>query len=96
LHGIDLGLVRTLLVFRRVAARSFSFDPLTGIPGRDRKALEERQRQRKETLVNALREGSLELVEIRRQTLAWRDVLGRAIEDAHRKLARLRAEAGLV
>jgi DNA-binding helix-hairpin-helix protein with protein kinase domain len=37
IHGIDLSLVRGLLVFRRVATRAFDFDPDIGVPGRDRR-----------------------------------------------------------
>jgi DNA-binding helix-hairpin-helix protein with protein kinase domain len=91
---IDLGLVKGLLLFKGVATRSFKFDPVTGIPGRDRKALEDGQSKRREQLVRELQGGALELAELRRQALTWRDVLGRGLDEAHRRLAQLRAEAG--
>jgi DNA-binding helix-hairpin-helix protein with protein kinase domain len=75
--GIDLGLVRGLLLFKGVATRAFSFDPVAGIPGKDRKALEGSQHRRRVELLKTLQAGPLELAELRRQTLAWRDVLGR-------------------
>lgn len=81
--SIDLGLVRGLLLFKGVATRSFQFDPVTGIPGRDRKALADRQEQRRSALVATLREGPVELAEVRRQTLTSRETLARAILDAH-------------
>jgi DNA-binding helix-hairpin-helix protein with protein kinase domain len=93
IRGIDLDLVRGLLLFKGVATRAFTFDPVTGIPGKDRKSLEESQARRRTALVKTLQAGPLELAELRRQALAWRDVLGRAIEDSHRRLARVRAEA---
>jgi DNA-binding helix-hairpin-helix protein with protein kinase domain len=95
IHGIDLGLVRSLLLFKAVATRAFTFDPVTGIPGKDRRALADRQAKRREELSKAFQAGPLELAELRRQTLASRDVLGRALEEAHRRLAQLRANAGL-
>jgi hypothetical protein len=67
---------------------------VTGIPGKDRKALEDWQRRRRAALLATLQSGPLFLAEQRRQTLAWRDALGRGLADAHLKLARLRAEAG--
>jgi DNA-binding helix-hairpin-helix protein with protein kinase domain len=86
---IDLDLVRTLLLFRAAATRAHRFDPVTGIPGKDRKALEERQARRRSALLATLQSGPLFLAELRRQTLVWRDVLGRALADAHRRLAGL-------
>ena len=94
IRGIDLELVRALLLFKGVTTRAFAFDPVTGIPGKDRKALEESQSRRKAALLAALRSGPLFLAESRRQTLAWRDALGRGLADAHLRLARLRAEVG--
>jgi DNA-binding helix-hairpin-helix protein with protein kinase domain len=90
---IDLGLVRGLLLFKGVATRSFTFDLVTGIPGRDRKALEDAQAQRRQKIVNELQGGALELAELRRQALSWRDVLGRGLDAAHRRLAELRRDA---
>jgi DNA-binding helix-hairpin-helix protein with protein kinase domain len=95
IRGIDLGLVRGLLLFKGVAVRALDFDPVTGIPGRERKALDEAQARRRDPLLLTLQRGPLELAELRRQTLAWRDVLGRALDEARRKLAQLRAEARL-
>jgi DNA-binding helix-hairpin-helix protein with protein kinase domain len=92
IHGIDLGLVRSLLLFKACATRSLRFDPVTGIPGKDRKALADRQARRREELSKALQAGPLELAELRRQTLAWRDVLGRALEENRRRLAQLGAD----
>ena len=90
---IDLDLVKGLLLFKGVATRAFTFDPVTGIPGRDRKALEESQRRRTEALLRVLQAGPLELAELRRQILSWREVLGRGLDDAHRRVARLRGAA---
>jgi len=90
---IDLDLVRGLLIFRRGVARAYAFDPVTGIPGKDRKALEAWQGRRRAALLETLQSGPLFLAEVRRQTLAWRDLLGRALADTHHKLALLRAEA---
>ncbi|HUL75892.1 MAG TPA: hypothetical protein VL691_01405 [Vicinamibacteria bacterium] len=95
IRGIDLGLVRGLLLFRGVAVRAFDFNPETGIPGKDRKALDDTQRQRRETLLRTLQAGALDLAELRRQALAWREVLSRGLDEAHRRLAQLRAEARL-
>lgn len=92
IRHIDLELVRALLLFKVAAARSFAFDPVTGIPGKDRKALEDWQARRRAALLATLQSGPLFLAEERRQALAWRDTLGRALADAHLKLARLRAE----
>jgi DNA-binding helix-hairpin-helix protein with protein kinase domain len=89
---IDLDLVRGLLLFKAAATRAFTFDPVTCIPGRDRKALEEWQARRRAALLATLQSGPLFLAEQRRQTLAWRDMLGRSLADAHRRLALLRAE----
>lgn len=92
--SIDLGLVRGLLLFKGVATRSFEFDPVTGIPGRDRKALADRQAERKGALLKTLQDGAVELAEVRRQTLAWRETLGHAIANTHRELADLREGFG--
>jgi hypothetical protein len=89
IRGIDLGLVRGLLLFKGVATRAFTFDPVTGIPGKDRRALEESQGRRRAALLATLQSGPLFLAELRRQTLAWRDVLGRGLAEAHRRLAGL-------
>ena len=91
---IDLALVRGLLLFRAATARTLAFDPVTGIPGKDRKALEDWQARRRAALLATLQSGPLFLAEQRRQTLAWRDGLGRGLADAHLRLARLRAKAG--
>jgi DNA-binding helix-hairpin-helix protein with protein kinase domain len=93
LRGIDLGLVKALLLYKGVATRAFRFDPVIGIPGRERKALADRQARRRAELVKALQSGALELAEIRRQTLAWRDVLSRALDEQRRRLGDLRAHA---
>ena len=90
--GVDLGLVKSLLLFKGLATRSFRFDSVTGIPGKDRKALGDAQRVRREELLKKLQAGPLQLAEVRRQTLAWRDVIGRALADVHRQTARFRAE----
>jgi DNA-binding helix-hairpin-helix protein with protein kinase domain len=86
IHGIDLGLLRGLLLFKGVATRAFKFDPLTGIPGRERRVLEESQSRRREALVKRLQAGPHDLAEARRQTLAWRDVLGRGLAESYRQL----------
>ena len=91
---IDLALVRGLLLFRAATTRTFAFDPVTGIPGKDRKTLEDWQARRRAALLAKLQSGPLFLAEQRRQTLAWRDGLGRGLADARLRLARLRAEAG--
>jgi len=57
IRGIDLGLVRSLLLFKGVATRAFNFDPVAGIPGKDRKSLEERQCRRRTELLKALQAG---------------------------------------
>jgi DNA-binding helix-hairpin-helix protein with protein kinase domain len=93
IRHIDLDLVRALLLFKGVAARAFRFDPVTGIPGRDRKTLEEKQARRRAALLGKLQSGPLFLVEARRQALLWRDVLSRGLENAHRQLYAVRAEA---
>jgi DNA-binding helix-hairpin-helix protein with protein kinase domain len=90
---VDLDLVRELLLFKVATTRTYVFDPVTGIPGKDRKALEDRQRRRRAALLATLQSGPLFLAEQRRQTLAWRDALGRGLADAHLKLSELRAEA---
>ena len=91
IRRIDLELVRGLLLFKAAATRAFAFDPVTAIPGRDRKALEDGQARRRAALLATLQSGPLFLAEQRRQALAWRDGLGRGLADAHLKLARLRA-----
>jgi DNA-binding helix-hairpin-helix protein with protein kinase domain len=91
IRRIDLDLVRGLLLFKAVATRAFAFDPATGIPGKDRKALEESQARRRSALLAKVQSGPLFLAELRRQTLAWRDVLGPALAEANLELARLRA-----
>jgi DNA-binding helix-hairpin-helix protein with protein kinase domain len=90
---VDLDLVRELLIFKVAASRAYVFDPVTGIPGKDRKALEDWQRRRRASLLAKLQSGPLFLAESRRQALVWRDVLGGGLADAHRKLAQLRAGA---
>ncbi len=91
--NIDLDLVRSLLLFKVATTRTYKFDPVNGIPGGFRKALEDRQASRRATFLATLRSGPLFLAECRRQTLLWRDALGRALDDAHGQLARLEAEA---
>ena len=76
-----------------VATRAFQFDPVTAIPGKDRKALEESQARRRKALLATLQSGPLFLAAARRQALAWRDALGRGLAEAHAKRARLRADA---
>ena len=93
LRGIDLDLVKALLLYKGVATRAFRFDPVIGIPGRERKALADRQARRRAELVKTLQSGALELAEVRRQTLGWRDVLGRALAEQRRRLGELRAHA---
>jgi DNA-binding helix-hairpin-helix protein with protein kinase domain len=93
LRGIDLELVRALLFYKSVATRAFRFDPVMGVPGRDSKALEERQARRRAELVRKLQQGAIELAEVRRQTIAWRDVLGRGLQDKRRELAELQGHA---
>ena len=93
LRGIDLDLVKALLLYKGVATRAFRFDPVIGIPGRERKALADRQARRRAELVKTLQSGALELAEVRRQTLGWRDVLGRALAEQRGRLGELRAHA---
>jgi len=93
IRGIDLGLVRALLVFRRLATRAFDFDPEVGIPGRERRNLDDAQQRRRTALVRRLQNGSRELTEARRQTLAWREAIGRGLADARGTLQRLDAAA---
>jgi len=88
---IDLDLVRALLLFKVAATRDFALDPVTGIPGKDRKALEEMQARRRRALLAGLQSGPLFLAEARRQALVWRGALRPELEDAHRQLARLLA-----
>ena len=89
IRGIDLGLVRGLLLFRRLATRAFDFDPEIGIPGRERRRLDDTQQRRRENLVRRLQNGSIELTEVRRQTLAWREAIGHGLAEAYRKLQQL-------
>ena len=93
LRGIDLELVKALLLFKGVATRAFRFDPVIGIPGRESKALEELQAKRRAEVVKKLQQGAIELAEVRRQTLAWRDVLGRGLQDKRSELAELQGHA---
>jgi DNA-binding helix-hairpin-helix protein with protein kinase domain len=90
---IDLDLVRALLLFKVAAARSFAFDPVAGIPGRHRKVLEDTQARRRGALLAGLQSGPLFLAEARRQALVWRGALRPQLEEAHRQLERLLAEA---
>jgi len=93
LRGIDLELVRALLLFKGVATRAFRFDPVVGIPGRDSKQLGEMQLRRRAQLVKKLQSGAIELSEVRRQTIAWREVLGRGLQDKRAQLAELQGHA---
>jgi DNA-binding helix-hairpin-helix protein with protein kinase domain len=93
LRGINLELVKALLLFKGVATRAFRFDPVAGIPGPESKALEERQALRRAELVKKLQSGAIELAEVRRQTLAWRDVLGRGLLSQRGELAELQDHA---
>jgi DNA-binding helix-hairpin-helix protein with protein kinase domain len=79
---IDLDLVRALLLFKLAATRAFAFDPVTGIPGKDRKALEETQGRRRAALLAALQSGPLFLAEARRQALVWRACLKPDLDNA--------------
>jgi DNA-binding helix-hairpin-helix protein with protein kinase domain len=92
IRRIDLDLVRALLLYKVAAARAFTFDPVTMIPGKDRKALDDTQARRRSALLAALQSGPLFLAEARRQALVWRDALRPELEDAYRELARLEAE----
>ena len=93
--GIDLALVKGLLLFKEVATRSFAFDPATGIPGKDRGELSDRQARRREMLEKTIQTGAGELAELRRRTLARREELADKLEGTHRRLAQLRAGAPL-
>ena len=90
---IDLELVKALLLFKGVATRAFRFDPVIGVPGRESKALEDAQAQRRAKLVKQLQQGALELAEVRRQTLAWREVLGRGLQAKRIELKELQSHA---
>jgi DNA-binding helix-hairpin-helix protein with protein kinase domain len=94
--GIDLDVVKGLLLFKDVAARSFAFDPATGIPGKDRKALEDSQFTRREELTKTVQTGAVELADMRRRTLARREALARELDHLHRRLDQLRADAAVV
>ena len=83
IHGIDLALVRALLLFKGVAARALAFDPVTDIPGRERRALEDRQAARREALVRRLRAGPMELADVRRQVLERRVAVGQRLAAAY-------------
>ena len=91
IRHVDLELVRALLLFKVAAARAFAFNPVSGIPGKDRKALEEAQSRRRGALLAALQSGPLFLAEARRQALVWRDYLRPEVEEAERHLARVLA-----
>ena len=93
--GIDVDLVKGLLKFKAVATRSFVFDPVTGIPGMDRKALASRQEERRERLKKELQTGAVRLVELRHEILARREELSRELDEVHGELAHLMAEAGM-
>src|SRR5262249_27654455 len=90
---INLELVKALLLWKRVATRAFRFDQVAGIPGGESRALEERQALRRAELVKKLQSGAIELAEVRRQTLAWRDVLGRGLQSQRGELAELQGHA---
>ncbi len=90
---IDLELVKALLLFKGVATRAFRFDPVIGVPGRESKALEDAQALRRAKLVKQLQQGALELAEVRRQTLAWREVLGRGLQAKRIELKELQSHA---
>jgi DNA-binding helix-hairpin-helix protein with protein kinase domain len=91
IRGIDLALVRGLLLFKGVATRAFTFDPVTGIPARERRLLEESQAERRDALLRRLRTGPLALAEVRRQTLERRVSLAQELAQAYLRVA---AEAG--
>jgi DNA-binding helix-hairpin-helix protein with protein kinase domain len=92
IRHIDLDLVRALLLFKVAATRDYKLDPVTGIPGKDRRALEEMQARRRAALLAGLQSGPLFLAEARRQALVWRDQLAPQLREAHRELTRLQAE----
>jgi len=91
IRGIDLEVVKGLLVFKDVAARSFNFDPVTAIPVDEQKTLAARQATRRETLSATVQGGAVELIELRRETVARREELTRAADEIHKQLAELRA-----
>lgn len=93
--GIELDLVKALLIFKAVATRSFSFDPVTAIPGVDQKTLAAHQAKRRERLRTTVQNGAVELIELRRRTLARREELIREADLVHKQLAELRADGGL-
>src|SRR3970282_1675913 len=93
LRGIDLDLVKAVVLYKGVATRAFRFDPVIGIPGRERKALADRQTRRRAELVKTLQSGALQLGEVRRQTLAWRGAVGRALVGQRQQLDERRAHA---
>ena len=90
---VMLAIILGTLLYKGVATRAFRFDPVTGIPGRERKALADKQARRRAELVKTLQSGALELAEVRRQVLAWRDVIGKAYREQWGKLAELKAHA---
>ena len=90
---MDLELVKALLLFKGVATQAFRFDPVIGVPGRESKALEDAQALRRAKLVKQLQQGALELAEVRRQTLAWREVLGRGLQARRIELDELQSHA---
>jgi DNA-binding helix-hairpin-helix protein with protein kinase domain len=93
LRFINLELVKALLLFKGVATRAFRFDPVIGVPARESKFLEELQSRRRAELIKKLQSGALELAEVRRQTLAWREVLSRGLHDKHQELTELQGHA---
>jgi DNA-binding helix-hairpin-helix protein with protein kinase domain len=88
---IDPELVQALVLFKVAATRDFVLDPVTGIPGKDRKALEDMQARRRRALLAGLQSGPLYLAEARRQALVWRAYLTPEIDEAHLHLAQLLA-----
>ncbi|HVQ31536.1 MAG TPA: hypothetical protein VMV21_18205, partial [Vicinamibacteria bacterium] len=90
--GIDHPQAQALLLFREVAARSFVVDPVALMPEREQNDLAERQLKRHDELAKTLQAGALELAELRRQILTWRDVLGRAHDGPAQRLAQARAD----
>jgi DNA-binding helix-hairpin-helix protein with protein kinase domain len=73
IRGLDRALVKGLFLFKEVATRSFTFDPATGIPGRDQRLLAESQAERRDELRKTLQSGAIDLSELRRQILTARE-----------------------